>query len=77
MTLNEGLAKAAREYDTFSARILRDCELMFDDMGADAAELAAGLERERATLADGRRQMLDIVRAAFTVGLDGPSIRVH
>ncbi|MEO5894776.1 MAG: hypothetical protein ABIS06_03650 [Vicinamibacterales bacterium] len=77
MTLAESLDKANRDFDAIAERILRDCELMYVDMGADPDELAAGLARERATLADGRRQLLSMVRTAFAVGFDAPSARVH
>lgn len=77
MSLNEALTKALREYDAIAERVLRDCELLYVDLGADDEELAAGLARERRTVAKGRMQIHEAVRAAYSVGLDAPSIRVH
>jgi non-ribosomal peptide synthetase component E (peptide arylation enzyme) len=76
MTLDEALTKAAREYDAIAARIMCDCEVMYVDMGATAEELAAGLERERRTIAEGWRQLHESIRVAYATP-DGASVKVH
>ena len=56
---------------------MRECEVMYVEMGATAAELVAGLDRERGTLTEGRRQIVDAVRVAFAIGPDAVSLRVN
>ena len=77
MTLTAALEKADRQMDEISDRIMCDCEAMYVDMGATSEELAAGLERERRTIAEGRRQIHESIRVAFWTGFDSPSSRVH
>ncbi len=77
MTLDAALLKATRDFDALAERRMRECGEMYVDMGATDAELAAGLDRERGTLTEGRRQIVDAVRVAFAIGPDAVSLRVN
>ncbi len=77
MTLDAALTKATRDFDALAERRMRECEEMYIAMDATSVELAAGLDRERAILTEGRRQIVDAVRVAFAIGPDAVSLRVN